>query len=198
MKVSYRLTQRIERHLNARIQAALDRLEGMGACAGISKNPAAARKARINHHGGPNLPARRFVYAPVGGDGIPPEYYRELRKAIKEELSVGDVGGLYSYKTLRNVSASLERLPTIPFGTYERDEGGKLTGRVLERKTGYQIMKKIAELMAEQQRDMILSRHLEANAPATIKKKERKKIQPPDMPLVEYGRLVNSIKGWVG
>lgn len=195
MKLTQSLTAKVNRVVDHRVRQALDRVAGHSACAGIKDSPDNAKKARINHHGGPNLQARRFVYAPIGGDGIPPEYYRALRTLIKEEFAKGDLGGTYSRKTRLGDIISY-KLPTIPFGTYERDEEGNLTG-ASERKTGYQVLMQIAKEMAEMQKDIINSRLLAPNKPSTIKNKERKGRRPADMPLVEYGKLRKAIQGWV-
>jgi len=211
MYLSVRLTQTIQKEIDSRIVAQLERMQEHSACAGIPSTPgprsrksnaSAAQKARINHHGDMKTPARRFVFAPVGGwgeDVVPPEYYRELRKIIAESFSGGSkersttqIRSVYTGQGTFAEQKSRLHVGGTAFGV--RDEE---TGYIVKKLTGHQILQKIADKMAESQIDYIKWRYMTPNAAVTVSNKKRKEVTPPDLPLFESGELIGAIKGWV-
>lgn len=217
MYLSPRLTQSITRYVDKNVAAVLARVENMSACAGIPPKPgprsrksnaAEAQKARINHHGTYKIPARRFIFAPVGGYGediVPPDFYRELRETIKNLFERGTENKNVPY---RRKELARNRTPTgvvidvkyvddfihrrsMAFSS--RDDSGFVGDKL----TGHQVMLQIAEKMAELQKSYIEGRFVAPNAESTIRQKKSKKVTPPDLPLVEKGKMKNAIKGWV-
>lgn len=188
MRLNPALSQKILRRVDGEVLAALKRLENRGACAGISKNPAAARKARINHHGSfsKKVPARPFINAGLHAN-IGTDYIQKMRDLIAELLSNDqDVArSWYTQKFFEGTSREYaEKMPIRgkPFGAGVH---------------GYDILYEIAQTLADAQRDAILSRRFVPNSPRTIKKKKAKQRPIVDMPLVDTGRMLSSIKGWV-
>lgn len=214
MVINPRLTLRLERYIDEEIANSLQRLTGRAACAGIPDKPgprsrksnrSIAEKARINHHGTHRIPARRFITAPSGGltpveigdyQIVPPEFWRELRSLIKELMERGVPRSTY-------VTSSRDDTGKATILTRHEQRGSAFGSRgdgsiyLNERLTGFQVLQKIADKMAEIQREAITGRYLEPNAKRTVRSKRSKKVTPPDLPLYETGKLLNAIKGWV-
>lgn len=214
MVINPRLTLRVERYINTEISNTLQRLAGRAACAGIPAKPSArsrrsnksvAEKARTNHHGTHRIPARPFIFAPSGGltpveigdmQIVPPEYWRELKSLIKEIMERGSARTSYVQHRRGDTDKSTQEYAKQTRGSAfgMREKGQPF---LEDRMTGYQALLKIAEAMAEMQRDTIMGRYLEPNAKQTIRSKRSKKVVPPDLPLYETGKLLNAIQGWV-
>lgn len=218
MYLSPRLTQTISRYVDNSIVDVLSRMQERSACAGIPAKPGPrsrknnmkeAQKARINHHGTEKIPARRFIYAPVGGYGedvVPPEYYRQLRELMKNLLTRGE---RHTMLPSTRVERTRELTPTgvqIVSHRYEVlahsrslafSSRNPETGLIDEKVTGYRVLEQIAKKMAELQKEYIMGRHVEENAEATVRSKRSKKISPPDLPLYETGKMLRAIDGWV-
>lgn len=214
MVINPRLTLRVERYVNTEISNTLQRLAGRAACAGIPAKPSTrsrksnrsvAEKARINHHGTHRIPPRPFIFAPSGGLSpveigdmqiVPPEYWRELKSIIKEIMERGSTRTSYvSYQRSDKDKSMIEYVHQTRGSAFGMRESGQIF--LEDKMTGYQAMLKIAEKMAEIQRDVIKGRYLEPNAKRTVKSKRSKKVMPPDLPLYETGKLLNAIQGWV-
>lgn len=202
-RVNLSFTQKYTAALDSKMRAQLADFARRSACAGIRKNEAAAAKARENHHGAfsTHVPARRFITAAtlnISGTNMASELKQAIREAVgrpvgrsrqvvsREEYNVG-ISGLS--KTLVS-----EEIKDVRGNVFGRAENGEQQGPV-------RVLKKIAEQLAQNQRVAIAARAFaegpdydrdpKHNQPSTIKKKGR------DEPLVNTGKMVRAIKGWV-
>lgn len=175
--------------MNDKMIAAWEQLGAMKACAGIRNNPEAARLARMNHHGAPStkVPARPFINSTSNLEGA--NFGTNIRKVIKDALRTPKIRS-----SAKGVNMRRDR----PFGSV--DLGDETRTSIIQR-TPNRIMNKIAQTIAQNQRNAILGRKFgpgpvngnnpKRNADSVIYRKGK------DSPLIDSGDMLNSIEGWV-
>ena len=203
-RVNVSFTQKYTAALDSKMRAQLADFANRSACAGIRKNEDAAKKARVNHHGAfsTHVPARRFITAAtldIGDAAMASELRATIKEAVgrpvarnprmvltREETVVG-VGG-YASTTV------YEETKDVRGNVFGRGENGEQRGPV-------RVLKKIADKLAQNQRNAIAQRAFapgpdyqgdpQHNSPRVVKKKGR------DEPLVATGAMKGAIRGWV-
>lgn len=186
-----RFQAKINAAFSAKISAALDRIAGMSACAGIKNNPESAIKARLNHYGSfaMRIPARRWVdmaeiYTAHSEEGA------MLQDLVKSMLKA-DTGPGYKRKIeiLEDLYSTSTRYHDVIATPFTKGTGAA------------RFMQTVAEGMKAVQESAILNTEFRAgpshggdpyhNAPRTIR------LKGFDWPMVNTGAMVSSIKAWV-
>lgn len=196
VKFSRAFESKLHVHIDSKISKDLAQFEDMSACAGIKGDKWNAYKAKINHYGGV-LPYRRESIKVVGKKNNGKPHVRSVvtKKDIRiparpfMDVPLEKDSWLLNYfeEEVANIlSGGYARSYTIESGYKTSDKAAQMTSSGGPRST----LKKIAETLAETQRDAILMA-TPPNAPSTI---ERKGF---DGPLTETFEMYGSIKGWI-
>lgn len=190
-RIGPRFQAKINAAVSAKINAALERVAGMSACAGIRDNLESAIKARLNHYGSftMHIPARRWVdmaeiYTAHSEEGA------MLQDLVKSMLKADTGPG---YKRTTEVVEGKYRTDTRYYDVIATPFA-KGIGPA-------RFMQTIAEGMKAVQESAILNTEFRAgpsyggdpshNAPRTIR------LKGFDWPLVHTGAMASSIQAWV-
>ena len=196
MKISRAFESKLQVTIDSKISKELAELENMSACAGIKGDAWNAYKAKINHYGG-TLPYRRASIKVVGEKANGKPRVRsvvtktEIRIPARPFMDVPMDRDKYLLKEFEDAVAQVlsgghGRSYVHTGQNYVHDSPSKMTNVGGPKK----ILKKIANILAESQRDAILIA-TPPNAPSTIKRKG------VDAPLRDTYEMYDSIKGWV-
>lgn len=187
VRVARSFYNKIEAVSAKRIEAALENISARSACAGISENEEAARKAYVNHYGSltKKVPARRWVDIPTVGIARASEI-----EDLQEEL-----------KGMLRKSTGPTRKTVEVFGGYGLTSVSSEMGSVFKKGVRARtIHNAIAEKMAQAQIDAIMFTNFRpgptygndptVNAASTIKRKGF------NAPLIRTQEMLNSISFW--
>lgn len=189
-RASSSFTAKLDTFMDAYVQAAYDTLNDLEACAGIRNNPDLSYKARANHYGhhtpnGGYAPPRVWVDAATRNTDAAEKIAQVIKSRIVAARARfdGQVSAGYT-ETVHHVEREVMTRgysPSRPFDAAYTRNGPR------------DIMQAIANTMAENQKQLILSWGVTPeNAESTIRRKGADK-----PPLVWTGAMVKGIKGWV-
>ena len=192
MQVSSSFIRKVNTAVDRKMQAAINQLESMSACAGIKGGEPGsvelAKKARINHYGSftRNIPSRKWVdvWEHKNEYGLPGEVRNEMLMALREELASDT--GVRTKNEMGSGSYRVEEEPNL----FTRKGMGPV-----------RFMTELARLLKEYQVQAIETRQFgpntagvgdpQHNAPSVAKRKKM------DKPLTWKTNIAAGIQSWV-